>query len=569
MRQKCSTHPICRRYARWLRALRMSCVLLCTLCSLPLTAQINTDRMMDIGRNALYYDDYVLSIQYFNRVILAKPYLYEPYFYRGLAKFYLEDYTGTEADCTEAIERNPYFPNTYEVRGLARINLGKYQLASDDYRQATEYLPESKALWHNWVLCNIELDSLQRADSISNIIIAKWPKYADGYVMKAQILLAQTDTVAAEAFTDKALQVDPYNVPSLSFKASMYATREDWQHVDTLLTEAIRLQPKNTHNYINRALARYHRNNLRGAMSDYDQAIDLDPTNFVAHYNRGLLRSQVGEDNLAIEDFDFILRIDPTDVMVIYNRAELLFQTGDYRGAIRDYTTLIQQYPNFLQGYHRRAEARRRIGDQRGANADEEHILKEQIAHHYGYSTAASRQGVHTRKKSEVNLDDFQKLIVDDEEEDRKYESEYRGKIQNRNSNADLLPPLSLTAYQEEATAPHPAFATALEHLLVGEYEAAILDLTTVVEQQPQFAEAYYNRAYAYAKTAKLQLAIDDLTSAIRLRSNFAQAYFNRGILRIQTDAPVADFSSDLSKAGELGIYQSYSVLKQHTKAKR
>ena len=29
-------------------------------------AQINTDRVMAIGRNALYFEDYVLSIQYFN-----------------------------------------------------------------------------------------------------------------------------------------------------------------------------------------------------------------------------------------------------------------------------------------------------------------------------------------------------------------------------------------------------------------------------------------------------------------------------------------------------------------------
>jgi hypothetical protein len=50
--------------------------------------QINTDRVMAIGRNALYFEDYVLSIQYFNQVIGARPYLYEPYFYRGLAKFY-------------------------------------------------------------------------------------------------------------------------------------------------------------------------------------------------------------------------------------------------------------------------------------------------------------------------------------------------------------------------------------------------------------------------------------------------------------------------------------------------
>ena len=57
-------------------------------------AQINTDRVMMIARNALYFEDYVLSIQYFNQVINAKPYLYEPYFFRGLAKINLDDYQG-------------------------------------------------------------------------------------------------------------------------------------------------------------------------------------------------------------------------------------------------------------------------------------------------------------------------------------------------------------------------------------------------------------------------------------------------------------------------------------------
>ena len=48
--------------------------------------QINTTRMLEIGQNALYFEDYVVSIQYFNQVIKAKPYLAEPYLYRAIAK---------------------------------------------------------------------------------------------------------------------------------------------------------------------------------------------------------------------------------------------------------------------------------------------------------------------------------------------------------------------------------------------------------------------------------------------------------------------------------------------------
>ena len=119
------------------------------LASIGIKAQINTDRMMVIGRNALYFDDYVLAIQYFNLIINSKPYLYEPYFYRGLAKFYLEDYTGAESDCTEAIEKGPFFPSSYQVRGLARLNMGKYELASNDYKESVKLEPENKGVWHN------------------------------------------------------------------------------------------------------------------------------------------------------------------------------------------------------------------------------------------------------------------------------------------------------------------------------------------------------------------------------------------------------------------------------------
>ena len=34
---------------------------------LAVSAQFNTDRLLMVGRSAIYYEDYVLSIQYFNQ----------------------------------------------------------------------------------------------------------------------------------------------------------------------------------------------------------------------------------------------------------------------------------------------------------------------------------------------------------------------------------------------------------------------------------------------------------------------------------------------------------------------
>ena len=78
------------------------------LCSVSVWAQINTDRVLAIGRNALYFEDYVLSIQYFNQVIRSKPWLAEPYFFRAVAKISLDDFKGAEEDCTACLERNPF-----------------------------------------------------------------------------------------------------------------------------------------------------------------------------------------------------------------------------------------------------------------------------------------------------------------------------------------------------------------------------------------------------------------------------------------------------------------------------
>ena len=100
--------------------LRVMAVGLLLVAGTCVQAQINADRVLLMGRNALYYEDYVLAIQRFNLVINAKPWQAEPYFYRGLAKFYLEDYQGGEIDCGSALERNPYVGQYYMLRALCR-----------------------------------------------------------------------------------------------------------------------------------------------------------------------------------------------------------------------------------------------------------------------------------------------------------------------------------------------------------------------------------------------------------------------------------------------------------------
>ena len=592
---------------------RLALLLYCLAVVLPSVAQFNTDRLVMIGRSALYYEDYVLSIQYFNQAIAAKPWLYEPWYYRAVAKYYLDDYAGSESDCTQAIDRNPYVTGIYELRGLCRIQQKNFADAITDYNTALRYEPEAVNLWHNRALCRIQQKDYEGALLELDSMSVRWSKNARIQAMKAEAYLLQKDTVRAIAALDKSIELDAYDGSTWAQRAQISMARGEWKESEGYLDKAIHLLPKHGGLYINRALARFNQNNLRGAMADYDTALDFEPNNFLGHYNRGLLRAQVGDDNRAILDFDFVLKLEPDNLMALYNRALLLEQTGNPRAAIRDYTKVIDEYPNFWTGLHQRAQCYRKLGMTKLAEQDEFRILKAQIDKRFGKQPRLSKQQM--RKRSDEDIEKYNQLAVADEEEmEHEYQSDYRGRVQNRRVGMDYQPMYVLsTERQQSAVRQYVAFDRQVDSLnrvlprdrqlyivagqtpipdpspwlqsdstssvalwlrAVCEWQtdsagvplrtAMLLDrLTEAISLAPANAYLYYDRGNAYVQCLDFQQAILDYNRAIELDQNLAEAWYNRGLARI-ANKQQAEGVSDLSKAGELGLYTAYSIIKRY-----
>ena len=503
-----------------------------------ISAQINTDRVLLMGRNALYYEDYVLAIQRFNMVINVKPWLGEPYFYRALAKYYLEDFQGAEIDCNNAVERNPYALNHYVLRALCRISQERYSLAEEDYQKAISINPLDHGSWHNLVLCQMEMKQYEKADSSLDVMIRHWPKETEQYTMKAQVSLLRTDTIQAEKWTDHALELDEYDGKAWSLKAMFQANRKEYKEAEASLDKAITQMPRTAGLYVNRALTRYNQDNLRGAMSDYDACLDLEPRNYIAHYNRGLLRAQVGEDNLAIEDFNFVLELEPDNTIALYNRALLLDNIGDYNGAIRDISAVIKDYPEFWDGYRQRAAIKRKIGDTNGAERDEFKVLQARLD-----AAAGKKHPVRTRKKSERNIEDYAALVEEDtHEEENEYVSEYRGKVQNKQTELRPEPIYSLTYYKRNSeTNTYVAFCTELEELnakhvfpkqlyltdneapmtarQTESHQASINTLSEQLEQKPNDGNLLIRRALDHYHVRDFENAVADMDALVSIHN--------------------------------------------------
>ena len=85
-------------------------------------------------------------------------------------------------------------------------------------------------------------------------------------------------------------------------------------------------------------------------------------------------------------------------------------------------------------------------------------------------------------------------------------------------------------------------------------------DYDQVIRLQPDFSFAYYNKANILCTQRNWQAAIDNYTRAIEVDNDFAEAFFNRGLTYIYIDE-VEQGLADLSRAGELGIYQAYNLI--------
>lgn len=491
---------------------RSNILLFYLLLFLPLKAQYNTDHLVTIGRSALYFEDFVLSIRYFNQAISAKPYLYEPWFYRGVAKYYLDDFSGAEYDCSEAIRRNPYVVSSYELRGLARIQQEKYSDAIDDYTTALRYDPENRGFWNNRVLCRIQNKDFEKALAELDTIQRRWSQFSKAWNMRADVYLQQKDTTKADEALKKSLSMDPFDGQTWAARSIISLSREEWDSAEVQLNQAIHLMPRHAGCYINRALARYNCNNLRGAMSDYDMALDLEPNNFLGHYNRGLLRAQVGDDNRAITDFDFVLRLEPDNMMALFNRAVLLDKTGDLDAAIRDYSKVIDEYPNFWTGLEFRAACYRRLGKVKLAEADEFTVYKARLYKHL-YGTQPRLNPNQIRKRSDADMEKYNQLVMEDEQEpEREYSSDYRGRVQDHKVDLEFMPMFVLSFEQQhsEVRSDH-----AYDKLVEQINEQSHLRKIYITYQQTSLDEEHSKSYFAY---------VDSLTLAINSAKNTSKA---------------------------------------------
>ncbi len=586
---------------------RQFCLLLAAIyAAATAVAQINVDQVIRVGRNALYFEDYVLSIQYFNQAIEARPGLAQPYFYRAIAKYSLDDMRGAIADATLAIDRNPFITDAYELRGVARQATGNPRAAIADYRRVLDMMPVNKGVLFNLAVAQQEAGLIDSAEVTFKQLFDMAPGYERGYLGYAHLLLEKGDTVGARENIDHALSINRFNINGLLLRANMAikSGKEGYQSALADMDEVIRLEPRRSDFFVNRAFLRHELDDYYGAMSDFDYALQLDPANTAAYYNRALLRTEVADLDRAAADLDRVISLTGgRDYKAIYNRALVNRERGFLKEALADAETIVNQFPTMAAAYLLRFEIRQAMND-RGARADYDRSLalarKANAGRKDADGDSQSPSGEKPAPSSpeELFLDfdpensdavagRFTTLITIDTSGDasnlavgagaataQSGRTTIRGRVQDNDERVDLEP-LFVATYYSSPTELKPSGnymkeaeevnnTRILRFLLqVTNHESPLTDPADIrrhfesiqyynsyIATHPHRAIDFFGRGMDYMTVRDYTRAIADFSEAASLSPDFTLAYFMRAIARLreaESDLPSGSASSEIA----------------------
>ena len=529
-------------------------------------AQLNTDRITTIGRNALYFEDYVLSIQYFNQVIKLKPYLAEPYLLRAIAKIQLSDYSGALRDCNTAIECNPFLPGAYYTRGFAYRQLGELELAEKDFTKAIQFSPENKT--YLVLRADVRAQKQQYDSALIDIdyLLTREPQSPSFNFEKGVICLGKNDTTCALNCFMQTIRYDSQNPANWSALGLVQLMQDNQDDALLSLTKAINLGSKWAGDYINRGIIFYQHHNYRSALSDLDKAISIDPRNGQCYYNRGMLRAELGDYNRALEDFNTAIELAPEQTDMRYQRALVLMQLRQWKQALEDFDNLIAVYPYFLPSYYLAAQAKTALGDTKKAyqyrqKAFNLELRKDSImAMRDSLNTPQTDvQIAKTMQQSKDRRKEFSARTAQNQTEQNEQESDYssetRGNIQKRYTDVINEPNVVLSYYNQDQhlrrtnyfhyivdeynhlnLLPAPLRFTLQETTLtadmVNKHFENIAQLTPQIDAfEKQYTNAvsqtrltpvkaaslYFTRAIEFALVQDYTSALDDCTKALQL----------------------------------------------------
>ena len=499
----------------------------------------------------------------------------QPSFYinRALVKYNLDELNSAVQDYDLALELDPNSMVGYYNRGLLRAQVGDRNRAIEDFSAVIAREPDNTFAIYNRAILRDEVGDLEGAIEDYTLVYEQHPNYFPVLYARSEAwrklgkntksdedyklaFAVQNRLKSQREEREKAAKAAGKNVAQVDAADDEDAELTDDEKTRKESEKNIRKFNRLMVSNINEDNQRYGKGS-RGRVQDRKGSVELQPLFVLTYYeamdetrqliffeknlsdfNRaGLLsrrlkcvcqepmltQSQVRAHFASIDDYSRLIGVNGGNVISFFGRSVDYMLVQDYQSAIVDLNEVLLRKDNFILAYFNRAVLRfRQLEVDEKAHALGSRGYDDEELKNTALMAVGSQQAASVQSNVGIRINNGAMSAQDR----ARLEMEHQSRVRR------------------------------------AECELAMRDLDKVIELDPQFVYAYYNRAFISAKLNNLDAALEDLNQSIKIYPNFAEAYYNRGLILLRQGKTKAGLT-DLSKAGELGLSQAYSVLKR------
>ncbi len=570
--------------------------------------------------------EYEQAFADFDKAISLRPGFIGLYYSRGVTNFLSQRFPQAVEDFDRYIKREPKDPSAYLNRGASYLFLGDTLKAMNDYNKAIKldrfepecYLRRGRVYAAKGNYTDAVKDMTRAIDLDSTNTFA--------YFNRALMYYELHDYNSAMRDLGRVLKDEPGNALTLYNRALIYAQVGDYPNALEDMDRVININPENVLAYYNRAAIFMEMGRYRDALSDYSRAIELYPDFAKAYLNRSWVENLLGMTRQSKEDYRTAQRkVGEYRAKNASGEASFADTTRKYNSLLaldaefarKDFDNELLQHRDIdirLRPLYKFSLAAQREQRNMALSSRFENPLADRFTDavpvpvvisnndslqvlHLVRSLSSVLSGDGSSGAGNISLSPAQTFFIrgiydvqekkysnalswfdkaveaaGSEEGGDRYERFYKAfYLMNRGvlraEMIDFIASLegnvqTLSMDENGSTRARVSDRVARSY----DYSEAISDMREAISIVPDMPQLYFNLGNLLCLSSEMVSAIDSYSKAIGLHPGMGDAYFNRGLVLIYLKDKEKG-CIDLSRAGELGIGDAYSVIEKYCKS--
>lgn len=551
------------------------------------------------------YDEALADLE---RAITLRPGQSGLYFTRGVTYFLSGQFDKAISDFDKYIRREPKDPSAFLNRGASYLFSGDTLKAVNDYNKAIKldrFDPEGFVRRGRLYAASKDYD---KAISDMNHAIDLDSTNTFAYFNRAIMQYEQKNYKDAMADLNRVLKDEPGNALTLYNRGLIHAQLGAYEEALADLDRVLNINPQNVLAYFNRASVFISMHRWQDALEDYDKAIELYPDFAKAYMNRSYVKSMLGDAKASKKDYDIARK------KIAEYQASTANNKGSFADTTKKYSSLLALDAEFAKKdfddellQHRDVDIRLRPlyafrivrqkddGKYALVNKYDNPLIKK-----FESRTPVPVAIGPYNQPSDIP-DGMDELLYQGQEDDvvyflralKEYSDKhftsalnYYGKAIEQADTVGVEALYRAFYYMNRGVlrAEMIDFISSIENNVnvlamddkgavrarvkdrvtrQYDYTDALNDMEAAVKLLPDVPYIRFNFANLLCMASEHIRSIDQYSKAIELYPYMGDAYFNRGLVLIYLKDKEKG-CIDLSRAGELGIRDAYSVIKKY-----